>query len=111
MNISICTQEREASLILEGVKDYFLQKFPEKEFEWEVSGKMLTATQSMEEKEITEAFAELVKKYKRLHVEALDTCDIREDDRSAQWWRTVRIYSKEENGETKIVSSASTYWN
>lgn len=72
---------------------------------------MLTATQSMEEKEIMEAFAELVKKYKRLHVEALDTCDIREDDRSAQWWRTVRIYSKEENGETKIVSSASTYWN
>ncbi len=64
MNISICTQEREASLILEGVKDYFLQKFPEKEFEWEVSGKMLTATQSMEEKEIMEAFAELVKNIK-----------------------------------------------
>lgn len=111
MNILICTKEREATLILEGVKDYFLQKFPQKEFEWKASGTMLTTTLPMGEKEITEAFEELVKKYPRLHVEALDSCDIREDDRSAQWWRTVRIYSEKENGETKIVSSASTYWN
>ena len=111
MDISICTQKKEATPILEGVKDYFLQKFPEKAFEWKVSGTMLAATLPMGEKEITEAFRELVKKFPGLHVEALDSYDVREDDRSAQWWRTVRIYSKEENGEMKIVRSASTYWN
>ena len=35
--------------------------------------------------------------------------EVREDDRSAQWWGTTKIYSEEEDGEIKIVSSSSTY--
>ena len=37
--------------------------------------------------------------------------DVREGDTSAQWWETTGIYSTTENGESKIGSSSSTYWN
>lgn len=113
MDISICTLsgEKESLLILEGVKDYFLQEFPSKEVEWVCSGTRLTTSLSVSEKEITKVFEELVKKYPQLDVEASDSYDVREDDRSAQWWGVTRIYAERENGETKIVSSSSTYWN
>ncbi len=44
-------------------------------------------------------------------VEASYSYDVREGDTSAQWWGTTGIYSTTEDGETKIVSSSSTYWN
>ena len=57
------------------------------------------------------AFEALVKKHPGLSVEASYSYDVREGDTSAQWWGTTRIYSTTEDGETKIVSSSSTYWN
>lgn len=60
---------------------------------------------------ISRAFEALVKKHPGLSVEASYSYDVREGDTSAQWWGTTRIYSTTEDGETKIVSSSSTYWN
>lgn len=111
MDIMICTHEKDSSLIFESVKAYFSQEFPTEELEWKCTGKLLTVSLSAGEREITSAFEELVKKHPGLEVEASYSYDAREDDRSAQWWGTAKIYSKKENGETKIVSSSSTYWN
>lgn len=111
MNILICSHEKDPSSALEGVKAYFAQKFLAENLEWKCAGTTLTVSLSASEKEITGIFEELVKKYPGLEVEASFSYDVREEDRSAQWWGTTRIYSKEENGETKIISSSSTYWN
>ena len=111
MDIMICTHEKDASSVFEGVKAYFLQEFPTEELEWEGTGTVLTAVLPVGDKEITRVFEELVRRYPQLAVEASYSYDVREDDRRAQWWGTTKIYSKRENGETKIVSSSSTYWN
>ena len=60
---------------------------------------------------ISRAFEALVKKHPGLSVEASYSYDGREGDTSAQWWGITRIYSTTEDGETKTVSSSSTYWN
>lgn len=52
-----------------------------------------------------------MKKHPGLSAEASYSYDVREGDTSAQWWGITRIYSTTEDGETKIVSSSSTYWN
>lgn len=111
MDIVISSHEKDPSLIFESVRDYFSQEFPMEKFAWKCSGPVLTISLPVGEKEITAVFEVLVKKHPQLHVEASYSYDVREDDRSAQWWGTTRIYSEEENGETKIVSSSSTYWN
>lgn len=111
MKILICTHEKDASPVIEGVEAYFSQKFPAQELAWDRTERILTVDLSADEEEITRVFEELVKRYPGLKVEASYSYDVREDDRSAQWWGTTRIYSQKENGETKIVSSSSTYWN
>ncbi len=111
MDIVISSHEREALAILEKVKAYFAQEFSEEELNWKCSGTVLTTSLQTGEEEITGIFEELVKMYPELSVEASYSYDVREDDRSAQWWGVTRIYSERENGETKIVSSSSTYWN
>ena len=60
---------------------------------------------------ISRAFEALVKMHPGLSTEASYSYDVKEGDTSAQWWGTTRIYSTTEDGETKIVSSSSTYWN
>ena len=60
---------------------------------------------------ISRAFEALVKKHPGLSAEASYSYDVREGDTSAQWWETTGIYSTTENGESKIGSSSSTYWN
>lgn len=111
MDILIYTEDEDSSIIFEGVKNYFLNEFSNQEFEWKLSGTALTTSLNISENEIIKAFEELVKKYPELNVTASHSYDIREDDRSAQWWATTKIYSEKENGEIKIVSSSSTYWN
>ena len=111
MDIMICTHEKDASSVLKGVKACFSQEFPTEEFEWKCTETTLTVVLPVGDKEITRVFEELVRRYPRLEVSASCSYDIREEDRSAQWWGTTRIYSKRENGEAKIVSSSSTCWN
>ncbi len=112
MHILISTQEADRNLIFEGVKACFSQEFPAEMLTWEHSGPTIsTSASQIEEKDITRVFEALVKKYPGLKVEASFSYDVREDDRSAQWWGVTKIYSEQENGETKIVSSSSTYWN
>lgn len=111
MDILISAYGENASLVLENVKTYFSQEFSDKEFTWKRSGPILTTSLDTGENEITKVFEELVGKYPELDVSASYSYDVREDDRSAQWWGTTRIYSEKQDGETKIVSSSSTYWN
>ena len=111
MDILISIQEEDFLLISERIKTYFSQEFPNAEFEWKHQGTTLAASLPVSENEIVRVFEDLVKKYPRLDVKASCSCDIREDDRSAQWWRVTEIYSEEEDGQKKIVSSSSTYWN
>lgn len=111
MDILICTHEKDSSLIFEGVKEYFSQEFPEESLEWRCRGGAIATSLSAGEREITRVFEALVKQYPGLDVEASCSYEVREDDRSAQWWGITKIYSEEEGGEIKIVSSSSTYWN
>lgn len=111
MNVLICTHEKDPSAVFEDVRAAFSQEFPEEKIPWKESGIALEAVLSASEEEITRIFEALVEKYPELRVSASYSYDVREDDRSAQWWGTTRIYSERENGETKIVSSSSTYWN
>ena len=53
MDIMICTHDKDASSVLEGVKAYFSQAFPAEQFAWEESGTILTGSLSVREKEIT----------------------------------------------------------
>ncbi len=110
MDILICTHDKDASRIFEDVKAYFSREFPDAELSWNRSGPVLKASLDTSAEEITRAFEALVKSYPQLDVEASYSYDVREDDRSAQWWGTTRIYSERENGETRIVSNSSTYW-
>lgn len=111
MDISIKIHEEDFQLISENIKNYFLQEFPNAEFEWKHQDTTLAASFPVSENGIIRVFEELVKKYPRLDVKASCSCEIREDDRSAQWWRVTEIYSEEDDGQKKIVSSSSTYWN
>ncbi len=111
MDILFYIGEFDSAPVFEGVKKYFSQEFKDKMFEWKYTGQELSASLQISEEEITAAFEELVKRYPQLNVKAVYSQDIREDDRSAQWWQTTKIYSEEKNGEKKIVSSSSTYWN
>lgn len=111
MDIFICTHEKDALSILEDVKAYFSQQFPAERLVWKESETVLTISLPVSDEEIIRIFEALVKKYPQLKVEASYSYDVREDDRSAQWWGTTKIYSKKEEGETRIVSSSSTYWN
>lgn len=111
MDILFYIGEFDSAPVFEGVKNYFSQEFKDKKFEWKYTGQVLSASLQISEEEITAAFEELVKRYPQLNVKAVYSQDIREDDRSAQWWQTTKIYSEEKNGEKKIVSSSSTYWN
>lgn len=111
MDVFIYTQEKDSSLTFENVKSYFSQEFSDKEFEWKCSNTMIATSFNISEKEIIKVFEELIKNYPNLNVEASYSYDVRENDRSAQWWGTTKIYSQKEDGEIKIVSSSSTYWN
>lgn len=111
MDISIKIHEEDFQLISENIKNYFLQEFPDAEFVWKCEGTTLETSTSVSENEIIRVFEDLVEKYPRLDVKASCSCEIREDDRSAQWWRVTEIYSEEDDGQKKIVSSSSTYWN
>lgn len=111
MDILICTHEKDTSIIFDTVKAYFARKFQDEAFTWERSGTTLKTSLQAGEKEVTEVFEKLVERFPELELEASFSYDVREDDRSAQWWGITRIYSQRENGETKIVSSSSTYWN
>ena len=111
MDISIHIQAEEFRSRSENIKTYFSQEFPDAECEWKCQGTTLAAALPVNENEIIRVFEGLVKKYPQLDVSASCSCEIREDDRSAQWWRVTRIYSQKEDGQKKIVSSSSTYWN
>lgn len=111
MKIIICTHEEDASLVLENVMAYFSQEFPETELVWKRSKTTLTTSLQTDDQEITRIFEALVHRYPELQVEASYSYDVREDDNSAQWWGTTKIYSQREAGEPKIVSSSNTYWN
>lgn len=111
MDISIYTYAKDAASILEGVKTYFSQQFPAEKLAWKESGNDLKISLTVSEEEITRVFEELVKQYPELGVNASFSYDVREGDTSAQWWGTTRIYAEKEDGEIKIVSSSSTYWN
>ncbi len=60
---------------------------------------------------ILPVFRALIEKYPKLDIFAMDCEDIREDDRSAQWWRstTVRTVLRPD-GTAELVRDSSTYW-
>lgn len=111
MDVFITAWRRDASPVLEEIKSYFADRFPDMDLEWKRAGAMIRTSLSTDEETITAVFRELIGRYQDLEVEARYSFDIREDDRSAQWWETVRIYSEEEDGETRIFRSSDVYWN
>lgn len=63
-------------------------------------------------KDIVPVFNELIAKYPALDIFALCSEDIREDDSSAQWWRTTKIMTKHHpDGTAELSTTSDTYWN
>lgn len=53
----------------------------------------------------------LVEKYPKLSIFAMDSEEIREDDSSAQWWRTTKITAERRpDGTTELKIDSGTYW-
>lgn len=63
------------------------------------------------EEEILPVFEELLKHYPALHIYATYSYDIREEDHSAQWWRTVEIQTEHHpDGTATLQFDSSTHW-
>ncbi len=63
------------------------------------------------EKDIMPVLRALVEKNPELDIFAVDSEEIREDDSSAQWWRTTTIKTaRRPDGTTELVRDSSTYW-
>lgn len=62
-------------------------------------------------KGILPVFRELTAKYPKLDIFAMDCEGIREDDSSAQWWRTTKITTEHRpDGTTELKIDSGTYW-
>ncbi len=62
------------------------------------------------ENDIVPVFNGLIAKYPALDLYAVYTEDIREDDRSAQWWRTTTVTTEHHPEGSKLSFESSTYW-
>ena len=62
-------------------------------------------------KGILPVFRALTEKYPKLNIFAMDSEEIRDDDRSAQWWRTTKITTERRpDGTTELKTDSATYW-
>lgn len=58
-----------------------------------------------------EVFRALIAKYPKLRILAMDAEEIREEDSSAQWWRSTTIKTVcRPDGTTELVRDCGTYW-
>ena len=56
-------------------------------------------------------FRALIEKYPKLSIFAIDSEEIREDDSSAQWWRSTKITTERRpDGMTDLKIDSGTYW-
>lgn len=62
------------------------------------------------ENEILPVFKELIEKYSNLSIYATYSQEIREDDCSAQWWRSTTIKTEHHPEGTTLSIDSSTYW-
>lgn len=63
------------------------------------------------ENDILRVFNELIAKYPELNIFASYSQDIREDDSSAQWWRSTTIKTKHHpDGTATLDIDSGTYW-
>lgn len=65
----------------------------------------------MSEEEIIPIFNKLIAEYPMLDIYAGYSYPIREDDRSAQWWRTIKIETEHHpDGTAALCMDSSTNW-
>ena len=63
------------------------------------------------EERILPVFKELIEKYPKLDIYAVYAEDIRDDDRSAQWWRVTKIKTEHHSdGTTTLSTDSETHW-
>lgn len=63
------------------------------------------------EKEILPILGELTEKYPLLDLWASYSREIREDDRSAQWWETITIKTERHpDGSASLVTDSGIHW-
>ncbi len=63
------------------------------------------------EKDILPVFRTLIEKYPELSIFAMDSEEIRDDDRSAQWWRSTTIQTvRRPDGTAEFARDSNTYW-
>lgn len=64
------------------------------------------------EKDILPILGELAEKYPLLDLWASYSCEIREDDRSAQWWETKTIQTERRpDGSASLVTDSNIHWS
>lgn len=112
MNIRISIKSEHNESILEAAMSC-ISRVAKGEPEWEKykSYGGYEAECDVSEDEILPVFNELITKYPELDIFATYSEDIREDDSSAQWWRTTRIETEHHpDGTSTLDISSSTYW-
>lgn len=112
MNIRITVKAEQNEAILEEAMTRIEQAASDKP-EWDKYGitRGYVTECEVPESDILPVFNELIAKYPELDVSATYSEDIREDDMSAQWWRTTEIKTMHcPDGTSKLDISSSTYW-
>lgn len=113
MNISIKIQDENKDAILAEAMEA-ISRAASGETQWErdrIYGSQ-EAECDISEAAALEVFRALIEKYPKLSIFAVDSEEIREDDSSAQWWRTTKISTRRRpDGTTELTVDSGTYWN
>lgn len=113
MKISIKIQDENKDAILAEAKEA-IGRAASGETRWEEDGRYgyQEAECAVPVKDILPVLRALVDKYPKLSVFAMDSEEIREDDSSAQWWRSTTIKTvRRPDGTTELDIDSGTYWN
>lgn len=81
--------------------------------QWEKhgSGGVCETTCDIPEKDILPLLNDLAEKYPLLDLWAAYSCEIRENDRSAQWWETKTIQTERRpDGSASLVTDSRIHW-
>ena len=113
MEISIKIQDENKDAILAEVMEA-ISRAVSGETQWELDKRYgyHKAECAVSVNTILPVFRALIEKYPKLTIFAMDAEEIREDDSSAQWWRTTKITTEHRrDGTTELKIDSGTYWN
>lgn len=112
MNIQLCINTQNTDNVLEEGMERISQISQDK-LQWK-KHKIYNCYETecnIPAEDIIPIFDELITKYTSLDISASYSCDIREDDHSAQWWSTTVIRTEHHpDGTATLITNSTTNW-